>query len=35
MFTTGHVDHFRTFGFTVLRGYFDELTAGTGARDGW
>ena len=21
MLTTGHIDHFRTFGFTVLRGY--------------
>jgi hypothetical protein len=28
MFTTGHVDHFRTFGFTVLRGYLaDRVTA--------
>jgi Phytanoyl-CoA dioxygenase (PhyH) len=28
MLTTGHVDHFRTFGFTVLRGYLaDRATA--------
>jgi hypothetical protein len=24
MLTTGHVDHFRTFGFTVLRGYLAD-----------
>jgi hypothetical protein len=28
MLTTGHVDHFRTFGFTVLRGYLaDRVSA--------
>jgi hypothetical protein len=35
MLTTGHVDHFRTFGFTVLRGYLADrvsaLRAETGA----
>jgi len=24
MLTTGQVDHFRTFGFTVLRGYLAD-----------
>jgi hypothetical protein len=28
MLTTGHIDHFRTFGFTVLRGF---LAGRTGA----
>ena len=27
MLTTGHVDHFRTFGFTVLRGYLADRAA--------
>jgi hypothetical protein len=27
MLTTGHVDHFRTFGFTVLRGYLTDRGA--------
>jgi hypothetical protein len=28
MLTTGQVDHFRTFGFTVLRGYLaDRVSA--------
>ena len=41
MLTTGHVDHFRTFGFTVLRGFLADraaaLRAETGAalRDGY
>jgi hypothetical protein len=28
MLTTGHVDHFRTFGFVVLRGYLADRAAG-------
>jgi hypothetical protein len=42
MLTTGQVDHFRTFGFTVLRGHLGGRVSalraeavGTGARDGW
>jgi hypothetical protein len=34
MLTTGHVDHFRTFGFTVLRGYLaDRVSALRGEVD--